>query len=120
MPDIHITRTMATLKWIRLLTNKEAQSIWLDHTRYWKGQVIGCVKPEWQWMRSNIGPHRDPNKALPWYKAVINFVHEHKDILSQLTDKELTPQTMKKLIREPHEPRCIAAWRRMISVKQQF
>ena len=120
IPDIHTTRIMATLKWIKLLTNKEAQSIWFDYGRYWTGQAMGCVKPEWQWLRSNIGPHGEPNKAPSWYKAIIDFVHEHKDTLSRVTDNELTLRTIKQLIQEPHEPRCIAVWRRTTRAKQPF
>ena len=78
IPDIHVTRTISILKWIKHLTNKKTTSTWLQYGGYWTGQVLGGIKEQWKWLRSNLTPHGDPSKVLKWYKLLIEFVSEHR------------------------------------------
>ena len=91
----------------RLQTILDGSSDWMCETRV----AVAAIEHRSTWRTKQI---------TLWYKAVINFVHEHKDILSRLTDNELTTRTIKQLIQESHEPRCIAVWRRTTRAKQQF
>ena len=114
IPDVHATRTISIIKWIKHLTNTKMTSIWLQYGRYWTGQVLGGIKEEWKWLRSNLTPHGDPSKIPKWYKLLIEFVSEHCRQLSQLPDTELTSKSLKKLLQHTHQPRCVAEWQRTV------
>ena len=112
IPDLHITRTLAIIKWIKQLINRKKSSTWLFYGRYWTGQALGCVKPEWQWLQSNLTPHGNPGKTPRWYKELIKFVSENRQKLKARDDNALTSTTLKSMLQVLSQPRCLAIWQR--------
>ena len=94
IPDIHTTKTLEIIKWIRDLTNRAKTSSWLAYGRYWTGQVLGCTKDEWQWLSKNTQPHGEPDKAQMWYAELIQFVIRHRGYLQTIDAGNLTTRAL--------------------------
>ena len=114
IPDIHTIRNFCMIKWLKHLTNQTIQTKWSNYGRYWAGQTLGCIKSEWRWLRSNTVPHGDPHNAPKWYRTILDFVSKHRKTLAETPDDNLTNRFLKLLIRDPHQPRCVAEWNRLI------
>ena len=78
IPDVHIMRRLGTIKWLQSIINRTKTAVWLAYGRYWMGQALGCIRNDWQWLRSNLMPHGDPEKAPTWYAELITFAMECK------------------------------------------
>ena len=59
IPDIHIIRRLSIIKWLQSIVNRKKTAVWLAYGWYWTGQALGCIRNEWQWLRSNLKPHGD-------------------------------------------------------------
>lgn len=120
IPDLHIMKAVVQIKWISHLTNRAKSTIWLDYGRYWTGQVLGNIKDEWKWLRSNLKPHGHPGQIPIWYHEIVKFAQQNREILTHIPSDQLTSQRIKELLQKPHLPRCETIWKRYIHPPPQF
>ena len=113
IPDLKATNKAMKAKWIKHITDKEKEKVWLHYARYWIGLSLSTIKTNWKWLRTAQKPHADPAKIPVWYKTIKTTAQRHRATLAQLPTQKITAGTLTDLERIITPPRADQEWRRV-------